>query len=197
MSIYHKIAIVKKKVSLFQIEFLPVIDQTGNTTVIRRIAIRETSVSQKSCVADWKPSSETRWIIRALSYRGVQGRVFNWAPNMPRDPALRKKYFHFLSNWMGYDCGDSFFFRFWTKWNSNWLKIQMKAVTTIISHSMWNEMEIQFSQCSVWDFPAEVIVAAISQFVVPLIDEQAPGRICEQNRKCVDVVYAVAALAGM
>ena len=28
-------------------------------------------------------------------------------------PALRKLYFHFLSQWMGYDRSDSF----WTKWN--------------------------------------------------------------------------------
>ena len=35
-----------------------------------------------------------------------------------------------------------FSFRFWTKWNSIWLKIEWKTVTTIISHSMWKEMEI-------------------------------------------------------
>ena len=33
-------------------------------------------------------------------------------------------------------------FRFWTKWNSIWFKIERKTVTTIISHSMWKEMEI-------------------------------------------------------
>ena len=35
-----------------------------------------------------------------------------------------------------------FSFRFWTKWNSIWLRIERKTVTTIISHSMWKEMEI-------------------------------------------------------
>ena len=38
-------------------------------------------------------------------------------------------------------------FRFWTKWNSIWFKIEWKTVTTIISHSMWKEMEYLFSQC--------------------------------------------------
>ena len=38
-------------------------------------------------------------------------------------------------------------FRFWTKWNSIWFKIERNAVITIISHSMWKEMEYQFSQC--------------------------------------------------
>ena len=35
-----------------------------------------------------------------------------------------------------------FSFRFWTKWNSIWIKIEKKTVTTIISHSMWKEMKI-------------------------------------------------------
>ena len=35
-----------------------------------------------------------------------------------------------------------FSFRFWTKWNSIWFKIKRKTVPTIISHSMWKEMEI-------------------------------------------------------
>ena len=35
-----------------------------------------------------------------------------------------------------------FSFRFWTKWISIWFKIEMKTVTTIISHSMRKEMEI-------------------------------------------------------
>ena len=35
-----------------------------------------------------------------------------------------------------------FSFRFWTKWFSIWFKIERKTVTTIISHSMWKEMEI-------------------------------------------------------
>ena len=38
-------------------------------------------------------------------------------------------------------------FRFWTKWNSLWFKIEKKTVTTIISYSMWKEMEIEFFQC--------------------------------------------------
>ena len=35
-----------------------------------------------------------------------------------------------------------FFCRFWTKWKSIWIKIDRKTVTTIVSHSMWKEMEI-------------------------------------------------------
>ena len=35
-----------------------------------------------------------------------------------------------------------FSFRFWTKWISIWFKIERKAVTTIISHSVWKEIEI-------------------------------------------------------
>ena len=49
---------------------------------------------------------------------------------------------------MGYDrCLTVFHFDFWTKWNSIWFKIERKTVTTIISHSIWMEMETQFSQC--------------------------------------------------
>ena len=40
-----------------------------------------------------------------------------------------------------------FSFRFWTKWNSIWLRIEKKAVTTTISHSIWKEIEYMFSQC--------------------------------------------------
>ena len=39
---------------------------------------------------------------------------------------LRNLYFHFLSHLMGYDCGDSFTFDFWTNWISIWLKIERK-----------------------------------------------------------------------
>ena len=35
-----------------------------------------------------------------------------------------------------------FSFRLWTKWSSIWFKIERKIVTTIISHSMWKELEI-------------------------------------------------------
>ena len=69
-------------------------------------------------------------------------------PWLRRPPTLRKLYFHFLSHWMGYDCGDSFPFDFnwkmeqFSKWNSIWFKIERKNVTSIISHSMWKEMEI-------------------------------------------------------
>ena len=41
-----------------------------------------------------------------------------------------------------------FSFRFWTKWNSIWFKIERKTVTMIISHSIWEEMEYEFSQCA-------------------------------------------------
>ena len=41
---------------------------------------------------------------------------------------------------------EQFFFRFWTKLNCIWLKIERETVTTIISHSLWKDMEIQFSQ---------------------------------------------------
>ena len=41
-----------------------------------------------------------------------------------------------------------FSIRFWTKWNSICFKTERKTATMIIYHSMWNEMEIQFSQCT-------------------------------------------------
>ena len=41
-----------------------------------------------------------------------------------------------------------FSFRFWAKWKSIWFKIERKTVTTIISHSIWKEIELQFSQWS-------------------------------------------------
>ena len=42
-----------------------------------------------------------------------------------------------------------FSFRFWTKWNSIWFKIERKkTIPTIISHSMWKEIEHEFSQCT-------------------------------------------------
>ena len=44
------------------------------------------------------------------------------------------------------------FFRFWTKWNSIWFKIERKTVFTIISHSMWKEMEVEFSQSTCGTF---------------------------------------------
>ena len=34
------------------------------------------------------------------------------------------------------------------KWNSIWFKIERKTVTMIISHSIWKELEVLFSQCS-------------------------------------------------
>jgi len=40
-------------------------------------------------------------------------------------------------------------FRFWTKWNSIWFKIERQTLTTIMPHSMWKEIEYEFSQCTV------------------------------------------------
>ena len=37
-----------------------------------------------------------------------------------------------------------FSFRFWTKWDSIWFKIEKKTVTTIISHSIWKETKYKF-----------------------------------------------------
>ena len=34
-----------------------------------------------------------------------------------------------------------FSFRYWTKWNSIWFKIERKNVTTIISHWIWEEIK--------------------------------------------------------
>ena len=122
--------------------------------------------------ADWKNNRKTRMIIHgwlakglgsrdshvcpihdtaskpiepsqhSIILRGLKG-ALNWAPITlvyPVGPqrTLRKLYFHFLSHWMGYDRGDSF----QTKWNSIWFKIKNKTFPTIISHSMWKEMEV-------------------------------------------------------
>ena len=56
---------------------------------------------------------------------------------------LRKLYFQFLSNWMGYDHGDNFSFDF----EPNGIPFgsenrEQKTVTMIISHSIWKELEI-------------------------------------------------------
>ena len=40
-----------------------------------------------------------------------------------------------------------FSLQFLTKWNSIWFKIERKTVTTIISHSIWKEIEYEFYQC--------------------------------------------------
>ena len=47
----------------------------------------------------------------------------------------------FLSSWMGYDHGDRFPFDFVPNGIPFWFKIERKAVTTIISHSIWKDME--------------------------------------------------------
>ena len=62
---------------------------------------------------------------------------------------LRKLYFHFLSHW------------FWTKWNSIWFKIKRKTITTIISNSMWKEMEGNIV-LSVYGISGSVIVKPIT-----------------------------------
>ena len=56
---------------------------------------------------------------------------------------LTKLAFHFLSNWMGYDHGDSIPFDF-EPFLSIWFKIERKTVTTIISHWMWMEIYRMF-----------------------------------------------------
>ena len=88
--------------------------------------------------------------------RGLRG-AHNWSPIIPKNvnllgnkceiflSAAIKLYFHFLLNWIW--SWWHFTFRFWTKWNYIWFKIEWKTVTKIISHSMWKEMEIKFSQC--------------------------------------------------
>ena len=55
-----------------------------------------------------------------------------------------------------------FSFRFWTKWSSIWLKIERITVTTIISHSMWKEMEI-YSLLRVSVFSCYICTACISR----------------------------------
>ena len=49
---------------------------------------------------------------------------------------------------MGYDRGDSFPFNFLNQMDFHLVqKIDRKRVTTIISHSIWKEIEYEFSQC--------------------------------------------------
>ena len=38
------------------------------------------------------------------------------------------------------------------KWNSIWFKINRKTVTTILSYSIWKEMEIVFSVCNFFQY---------------------------------------------
>ena len=49
---------------------------------------------------------------------------------------------------MGYDRGDGFPFDL-NQIELHFVQIERKTATTIISHSIWKEMEIQFSQCRV------------------------------------------------
>ena len=69
-----------------------------------------------------------------------------------------------------------FSFRFWTKWISIWFKIERKTVTTIVSHSIWKEIEYEFSQCTLWKidfcfflYCAEYDYVTISLFYFELI----------------------------
>ena len=89
-----------------------------------------------------------------MSPRGFRGGVLNWryhpiflVSSFRRQPlgqlyALRKLVFPFPYTLNGIWLWGQISFRFWTKWNSIWFKIKRKTVTTIISHSMWKEMEI-------------------------------------------------------
>ena len=93
---------------------------------------------------------------------GFRG-ALNWAILMPRDASLsdsylilsvavflstmRKLYLHFISYRIGFNHGQ-FSSRFWTKWNFIRFKIERKTLTMSISHSMSEELEVQFSQCS-------------------------------------------------
>ena len=58
----------------------------------------------------------------------------------------------------------------WTKWISIWLKVEKKTVTTIISHSMWKEMEYQFSHCMLQflSSPCRKIIEGVSSPLKPL-----------------------------
>jgi len=40
-------------------------------------------------------------------------------------------------------------FRFLTKWNSNWIKIERKTATTITSHSIWKEIYFSLFQAKI------------------------------------------------
>ena len=50
--------------------------------------------------------------------------------------------FNFISHWMGYDRGDSFPFDFEPNGDPFRSENRKENVTTVISHSMWREMEI-------------------------------------------------------
>ena len=62
-------------------------------------------------------------------------------PNSWRNSYTVKTMFPFPFKLNGIWSWWQFSFRFWTKWNSIWFKIERKPVTTIISHSIWKEKE--------------------------------------------------------
>ena len=89
--------------------------------------------------------------------------ALNWVPMMPRHASLSDSYtsdrccfWEYTDSWEHADktsisfpfklsgiwSWGQFSFRFWTKWKTIWFKIERKTVTTIISHSLWKEMEI-------------------------------------------------------
>ena len=63
---------------------------------------------------------------------------------------LRKIDFHFLSNWIRYDCGDSVHLDFEPNIIPCGLKLKdRKTVATIIFHSIWKEREFDSSECNI------------------------------------------------
>ena len=130
-------------------------NQTGKVSSIRRTAFWEAGVPR--CHIPWlrapwwpPPSSKHHSTIVSRDLRGA----LNWDCIIQRGECslhfffiLVKEYtektiFLFPFKLNGIWSWWQFSFRFWTKWNSIWVKIERKTVTTIISHSMWKEIEI-------------------------------------------------------
>ena len=94
--------------------------------------------SNESCFVDNFPKWWSEWhnLITITKKK-------NHTHRPPGNFTLRKLYFHFLPNRMGYDRCDSFPFDFLTQMEFHLVqKIERETVTTIISHSIWKEMEI-------------------------------------------------------
>ena len=104
-----------------------------------------------SCKKCLQPKFRPSWYsypCKIIPFKDVILRANRWPVS-----TIRFRFIFFLQyqirnrvHWENYV---SISFQFWPKWMSIWFKIERKTVTTIISQSIWKEMEYYFSQCIV------------------------------------------------
>ena len=88
-------------------------------------------------------SNSDRYPVRILLNISVYGEVYTtegeWSS--PIGTCTEKTIFSFPFTWNGIWAWWQFSSRFWTKWNFIRFQIERKTVTTIVSHSIWKEIE--------------------------------------------------------